>query len=257
MEFGPLTADQVRQQIQSGNAFARTMIRCEEETNWQQLSELPDFGEALRLAPSQAPAAPIKPPIFPGAPGAPNRCRLATASKTLLLAGSLAIIVMVLLVIVAVISDNEFLVILALLDLAMVPLLLLAAIVCGHVAKARIKKSGGALAGIESANTGLLGGYAVLSVVTILLLIAIPNFIKARTTASKNACPNNLRQLDGAKEQWALENKKTQTDTPTWDDLIGSDKYIKVMPTCPANGTYTLGNMITKPRCTIPDHNIE
>jgi hypothetical protein len=67
---------------------------------------------------------------------------------------------------------------------------------------------------------------------------------------------NNLRQLGGAREQWAIENKKTALDTPPWDELIGAGKYIKVMSACPANGSYTLGNMMTKPRCTVPDHAI-
>jgi hypothetical protein len=65
-----------------------------------------------------------------------------------------------------------------------------------------------------------------------------------------------LRQIDGAKEQWALENKKTPTDTPTWADLVGTDKYIKVMPTCPANGTFTIGDMATKPVCSVTDHTL-
>jgi prepilin-type N-terminal cleavage/methylation domain-containing protein len=97
----------------------------------------------------------------------------------------------------------------------------------------------------------------VVAIIGLLAAIAIPNFVKARTTAQKNACINNLRQIDGAKEQWALENKKTQTDTPVMTDLVGTDKYIKVTPTCPANGTYTLGNMSTKPTCSNTDHTLQ
>lgn len=101
----------------------------------------------------------------------------------------------------------------------------------------------------------------VVAIIGLLAAIAIPNFVKARTTAQKNACINNLRQIDGAKEQWALENKKTATDTPTLDSvaatgLIGTDKYIKVIPTCPANGTYTVGDMKTKPSCSVTDHTL-
>jgi prepilin-type N-terminal cleavage/methylation domain-containing protein len=102
----------------------------------------------------------------------------------------------------------------------------------------------------------------VVAIIGLLAAIAIPNFVKARTTAQKNACINNLRQIDGAKEQWALENKKTQTDTPTMDSntdtgLIGTDKYIKVTPMCPANGTYTVGDMATKPKCSNTDHTLQ
>jgi prepilin-type N-terminal cleavage/methylation domain-containing protein len=96
----------------------------------------------------------------------------------------------------------------------------------------------------------------VVAIIGLLAAIAIPNFVKARTTAQKNACINNLRQIDGAKEQWALENKKTQTDSPVDTDLIGTDKYIKVKPACPANGTYVFNDLSTKPTCSVGDHTL-
>ena len=53
--------------------------------------------------------------------------------------------------------------------------------------------------------------------------IILPNFVKARTTAQKNACINNLRQIAGAKEQWALENKKATSDVypDTLEAMVG------------------------------------
>src|SRR5881397_478173 len=42
----------------------------------------------------------------------------------------------------------------------------------------------------------------VVAIIGLLAAIAIPNFIKSRTTAQKNACINNLRQVDGANQQW-------------------------------------------------------
>lgn len=81
--------------------------------------------------------------------------------------------------------------------------------------------------------------------------------IVARGTSARNACINFLRQIDGAKEQWALENKKTLTDTPTWRDLIGRDKYLKTMPECPGGGRFMINSMSTKPTCSIPDHTLQ
>jgi len=79
--------------------------------------------------------------------------------------------------------------------------------------------------------------------------IAIPNFVKARETAQKNACINNLRQIDAAKEQWALENKKTNGAQPTEADI---DPYIKASAlTCPQGGEYTIGAVGTSPSCSI------
>ena len=53
----------------------------------------------------------------------------------------------------------------------------------------------------------------VVAIIGLLAAIAIPNFVRARNTAQKNSCINNLRQLDGAKQQWALENKMQDTST--------------------------------------------
>ena len=91
----------------------------------------------------------------------------------------------------------------------------------------------------------------VVAIIGLLAAIAIPNFVKARKTAQKNACINNLRQIDGAKEQWALENKATTGATPADADLYGTDKYIKQAPSCPGGGTYTIGNLATKPTCSL------
>lgn len=67
-----------------------------------------------------------------------------------------------------------------------------------------------------------------------------------------NACINNLRQMDGAKQQWALENRKSITDVPTEKDVAA---YLKNgIPKCPAGGTYTLGAAGAAPTCSIAGH---
>jgi prepilin-type N-terminal cleavage/methylation domain-containing protein len=95
----------------------------------------------------------------------------------------------------------------------------------------------------------------VVAIIGLLAAIAIPNFVKARTTAQKNACINNLRQIDGAKEQWALENRKGAADAVTSADVI---PYIKGGATlkCPAGGadfdaSYAVGDLTEagKPTC--------
>ena len=85
--------------------------------------------------------------------------------------------------------------------------------------------------------------------------IAIPNFVKARQTAQQNACINNLRQIDGAKQQWALENKKTDSDTPSREDLLPFLPN-KQFPVCPAGGTYTINRLADSPSCTQPGHQL-
>ena len=55
--------------------------------------------------------------------------------------------------------------------------------------------------------------------ILVLAAISVPNFTKARESAAANSVMNNLRILEGAKEQWALENKKSSTDTVSLADL--------------------------------------
>jgi prepilin-type N-terminal cleavage/methylation domain-containing protein len=92
----------------------------------------------------------------------------------------------------------------------------------------------------------------VVAIIGLLSAIAIPNFVRSRNTSQRNVCINNLRQVDSAKHQWALENKKGDSDSPSSDDLKG---YINKnqFPACPASGGYTIGAMITDPTCTKTD----
>jgi prepilin-type N-terminal cleavage/methylation domain-containing protein len=93
----------------------------------------------------------------------------------------------------------------------------------------------------------------VVAIIGLLAAIAIPNFVKARTTSQQNACINNLRQFDGAAQQWALETKQSPGASAT-TSLI--QPYIKLkvgggIPDCPANGTYsTSWSVSNAPTCT-------
>src|SRR5256885_2893378 len=68
----------------------------------------------------------------------------------------------------------------------------------------------------------------VVAIIGLLAAIAIPNFVRARTTSQQNACINNLRQLDGAVQQYALENKLSSSSTYTLTSLM---PYIKLTST--------------------------
>ncbi len=69
----------------------------------------------------------------------------------------------------------------------------------------------------------------------------------------RNTCINNLRQIDAAKQQWALEKNKAADDVPTVQDLL---PYLKdgVFPICPDGGTYSINAVDEVPTCTIPGH---
>src|SRR5881409_1987632 len=91
----------------------------------------------------------------------------------------------------------------------------------------------------------------VVAIIGLLAAIAIPNFVKARAASQKNACIANLKQMDGAKATWALEQKQVDTNTPQDSDLFGTTQYIRDKPLCPGGGGYTLGNVATRPLCSL------
>lgn len=68
-----------------------------------------------------------------------------------------------------------------------------------------------------------------------------------------NGCINNLRQIDGAKQQWALEQQKTAEAIPTAQDLA---PYFRngTLPTCPASGIYQINAVNTQPACSVAGH---
>ena len=89
----------------------------------------------------------------------------------------------------------------------------------------------------------------VVAIIGLLAAIAIPNFVKARNSSQKNACINNLRQLDAATQQWAMENNASDSTAPVSAAVYA---YLKGgLPNCPASGTYALGATVTNlPTCT-------
>lgn len=95
----------------------------------------------------------------------------------------------------------------------------------------------------------------VVAIIGILVGIAVPGFIRARTQAQGQACNENLAKIDGAKEQWALENNESTGTSVAWTDLAADDGtlYLKSQPECPAGGTYTIGNVGTDPTCSEAD----
>ena len=127
-------------------------------------------------------------------------------------------------------------------------------VICGHKALSKIKRSDGSLSGKGLAIAGLITGYLGIAwaiiFIPLMVAIAVPNFVKARNVAMQNACINNLREIEVAKSQWALEKNKTGGDVPTAADLtpyLANGKF----PMCLGGGTYTIGAVSNLPACSI------
>jgi prepilin-type N-terminal cleavage/methylation domain-containing protein len=91
----------------------------------------------------------------------------------------------------------------------------------------------------------------VVAIIGLLAAIAIPNFIKARATSQQNACINNLRQIDGAINEWAMETGQSNGAAVAGVSVVSA--YIKMnvnnsVPTCPAGGSYTTSTVGATPQ---------
>ena len=98
----------------------------------------------------------------------------------------------------------------------------------------------------------------VVAIIGILVAIAVPGFLKARRTSRLNACQENQTKIDGAAQNYILDEKlgglgdclfvsethdatdKTDDDSDQLEaDLVGADLYLRGIPVCPAGGSYT------------------
>jgi prepilin-type N-terminal cleavage/methylation domain-containing protein len=97
----------------------------------------------------------------------------------------------------------------------------------------------------------------VVGIIGLLVGIALPNFIKSRASSQQNACINNMRQINSAVEQWAMENGQAPgaaapalaTDLTPYVQLNSNS----AIPSCPAGGTYVINNISIVPQvyCTL------
>jgi len=99
----------------------------------------------------------------------------------------------------------------------------------------------------------------VVAIIGLLAAIAIPNLVRARTTAQTNACINNLSKIDGAKQQWAMDGHYSATSRPGTAELqpyLGRGSSGE-LPACPLDSSqtfdtsYNSGNLQAIPECRI------
>lgn len=86
----------------------------------------------------------------------------------------------------------------------------------------------------------------VVAIIGLLAAIAIPNFVRARETAERNACIGNLRQIQGAVQVWAIDSGSAAPTTPTLADLVPN--YIRSWPAC-RGVAYAVPEVSADPSC--------
>jgi prepilin-type N-terminal cleavage/methylation domain-containing protein len=91
----------------------------------------------------------------------------------------------------------------------------------------------------------------VVAIIGLFAAIAVPNFVQARTPSQRTVCINNLRQINSAVQQWALEQNAGFDATITYSDI---QPYMKRTVVCPAGGTsfgdsYLINGVTNRPTC--------
>jgi len=96
----------------------------------------------------------------------------------------------------------------------------------------------------------------VVAVLAILMSVAVPNYFKSGKASYKSVCISNLRQIDAAMEQWAMDNNipagtvlKSLQEESVYNYIDGG------RIDCPANGEYSMHAISSKPQviCSLED----
>lgn len=89
-------------------------------------------------------------------------------------------------------------------------------------------------------GTSRKSGFTLLEIMIVVTLIGtmaaigVPNMIKARSESQKDICINNLRQINSAIQQWAVENRQPIGASVAETDVT---PYMRNKAICPAGGS--------------------
>jgi hypothetical protein len=174
-EYGPISLEQLQQWRTEGRINAQTRVQGPAGAAWKAAADFPELGFG---APPGAPGvgSPYAPPVASGQTGAQEK--------------GLAITSLVL----GILSMVGFC------GLTGIP-----AIICGHIARGRVRRSPAQYAGSGMALAGLIMGYLSI-VMTFLVLPALllPALSRAKGQAQRINCVNNMKQAGIAFKMWEL-----------------------------------------------------
>jgi hypothetical protein len=82
-------------------------------------------------------------------------------------------------------------------------------------------------------------------------LIVLPWILPPKVVSSRSACVANLEAIQRLKLEWSKSKGKSPDDTPTIQDLFGTNNGPNWMPSCPSGGEYRIGSVKEKPTCSL------
>ena len=179
-EYGPVTAEVVREWIAARRANAHTKVQKEGGGEWTALATFPEFQEALRIASSTPPN------LVEGATFTPASVPPEAQNKGLAITS----------------------LILGVLSLACFGLLLgLPAIILGHIAHSRSRRMPARYGGGGMAVAGFVMGYCSILSTFILAGLMLPALAKAKAKAQTINCVSNMKQIGLAARMYANDNQ--------------------------------------------------
>ncbi len=182
-EYGPITADQLREWIQMGRANAQTRVQAEGRTDWQVLGERPEFADALAVSAASAARLPLD--------GVPKTSGLAITSLVL-----------------------------GVLGLVSCGITSLVGLVLGIVALVKINKSQGRLSGGGLAIAGIVVSGILLLIAPIGAAMLLPALARAKSQAQTVQCMNHVKQLALSGIMYANDHNDRLPDADRWCDLV-------------------------------------
>ena len=90
----------------------------------------------------------------------------------------------------------------------------------------------------------------VIGISMMILALVFAEISRFRTGSQRRACIMNLKQIEAAKNLWALVNKKADNKSPAEAQLI---PYLsaETLPDCPSGGVYTIRKVSQVTRCSL------
>jgi prepilin-type processing-associated H-X9-DG protein len=202
-QYGPVSADVLRQWISEGRVNARTQIKPEGGTEWQTLASVPEF-------------APLFGPASQGGLGQPVSGAPVPAKTSALAVSSL---------------------VLGILGLFTCGITALAGLVLGIVSLVKVNRSGGLLSGRGLAIAGICTSALFLLMIPIYAAMLLPALAKAKARAQSISCMNNVKQLELAAIMYANAHGDKYPSAEHWcDALLAQGQSAKVFQ-CPGDST--------------------
>jgi hypothetical protein len=198
-EYGPISAEQIRQWLKEGRVNSQTQIKSADATDWHTLAALPEFAAELASRP------PVPPLSLPTAAAPPKTSGLAITSLVLGVLGFCGVTAVV-------------------------------GLILGIVALIKINRSQGRLTGNGFAIAGIcVSGFMLLLAVPIMAAMLLPALAKAKERAQTINCVNNLKQLGLAVRMYSVDHGDTFPYATNWCDAIQKNVGTPKVFQCPAD----------------------